>query len=532
VNQEMAGEAPQASGGGADRPKRPSSAGKSADGDAGEPGGGNAGTPTGGYASTPSGGSAETPSGGSTSSGGSTPSGGNAGTPSGGNAGTPSGGNAGTPSGGSTSSAGNGGTPSGGNGAGTTGGGQAEPVAGQAGAASEPQPTAGETCAACATGKCGLLDSCGQNPECSPWLRCLKACDTTQCSEACDESFADVARVYYGVYACLCDTCSAACGFAGACSKKCDDPGALPPSAVQPNTLAETGLYAPGSGPTLAPYVRPYEPQFALWADGFGKDRYVYIPPCATIDSADMDHWQFPVGTRLWKHFSVAGKLVETRVIHRYGSGTGDWLYATYGWSADKPNDPTAAVAVLHGQPNANGTQHDIPDPWECGACHGKLPDKPLGFSAIQLSHAGNGLTMQKLSDLGWLTVPARTGFSVPGTPVQRAALGYLHANCGGCHNSAGEIPRDDPMKLRLLVGQTDYDETDTVLTTIGVPTLNANADLYGKPRIDPQSAATSAIYLRMSNRDQYPMPPIATEQPDSAGGVATIKAWIDSLAK
>jgi hypothetical protein len=301
---------------------------------------------------------------------------------------------------------------------------------------------------------------------------------------------------------------------------------------VQPSTLAETGLYAPGTTVKLATYVRAYEPQFALWADGFGKDRYVYIPPCATIGTQDMDHWEFPVGTRMWKHFSVAGKLVETRMLHRFGSGTGDWLYATYGWSADKPNDPTAAVAVLHGQPNANGTQHDIPDPWECGACHGKLPDKPLGFSAIQLSHAGGGLTMQKLSDLGWLTVPARAGFNVPGTPVQRAALGYLHANCGGCHNSAGEIPRDDPMKLRLLVGQSDYANTDTVLTTIGVPTLNADPDLHDKPRIDPQSAATSAIYLRMSNRDKYPMPPIATEQPDTAGGVAAIKAWIDSIAK
>ena len=87
-------------------------------------------------------------------------------------------------------------------------------------------------------------------------------------------------------------------------------------------------------------------------------------------------------------------------------------------------------------------------------------------------------------------------------------------------------------MKLRLLVGQTDYAETDSVLTTIGVPTVNANTDLHDKPRIDPQSAATSAIYLRMGNRGEYPMPPIATEQPDSAGGLAAIKAWIDSIAK
>jgi hypothetical protein len=423
----------------------------------------------------------------------------------------------------------------GGGGSGTVIGGQGN--AGQAGASEEPaEPPAGATCAACAAGKCSVLASCSDNPECAPWLACLKACDTNACVSACDASFTDVARVYYGVYECLCDECAASCTVAQACSKKCLDDQALAPSAIQPATLAETGLFAaasssaPGSLPQVAAYVRLYEPKYGLWADGFGKDRYVYVPACATIDTRDMDHWQFPVGTRLWKHFSVGGKLVETRLLHRYGSGAADWLYGTYGWSPDKPNDPTAAVAVLHGQPNANGTQHDIPDPWECGACHGKLPDKPLGFSAIQLSHSGNGLTIQKLSDLGWLTVPARSGFKVPGNPVQQAALGYLHANCGGCHNSAGELPRDDPMKLRLLVTQTSYDETDSVLTTIGVPTLNADPELYGRPRIDPQSAGTSAIYLRMSNRDQYPMPPIATEQPDSAGGVAAVKAWIDSL--
>jgi hypothetical protein len=318
---------------------------------------------------------------------------------------------------------------------------------------------------------------------------------------------------------------------ADACNKKCVDEQALPPSATEPATLAETGLYSATADvpPKLSPQAYVYEPRFPLWADGSGKDRYVYIPACSKIDSRDMDHWEFPVGTRFWKHFSVAGKLVETRMLHRYGGTPSDWLYATYGWDPSKPNDPRAAVVVLHGQPNANGTQHDIPDPWECSACHGKLPDKPLGFGAVQLSHGGSGLTMQHLSDLGWLSVPARRGFEVPGNSGQQAALGYLHANCGSCHNSYGEIPRDDPMKLRLSVTQTDYALTDTVLTTIGVPTLSAYADIHDKPRIDPRSPATSAIYLRMTNRDEYPMPPIASKVVDSAG-VATIRAWIEGM--
>jgi cytochrome c553 len=339
------------------------------------------------------------------------------------------------------------------------------------------------------------------------------------------------------VYACLCQApCQAACEFAQACDAKlCDDSAALAPTRSVPASLAETGLYAkaasPNQLPGLAPDVYSYEPAYTLWADGAGKDRFIYIPRCATIDTRDMDHWQFPVGTRLWKHFSVDGKLIETRMLHRYGSGNDDWLMATYGWSAKSPNDPAAALAVLHGEPNAQGTLHDIPDPSACTSCHGKLPDKPLGFGAIQLSHAGPGLTLQSLSDRGMLSVPARDGFPVPGTPVQRAALGYLHANCGGCHNSYGQIPRENPMILRLAVAERSYAATDLVRTTIGVPTINGYPELHDKPRIDPGSPSTSAIYLRMSDRNKFPMPPLATKFPDTDGGVAAIQAWIESLA-
>lgn len=404
---------------------------------------------------------------------------------------------------------------------------------GGAGGAPAEEPPAGVACVSCGAAACGpTLTSCENNPECGPWLGCIEACDSPACTRACDATFADAARVYYGVYACLCQACEATCAVADSCQKKCLDDGLLPPRDAAPATLAETGLYAStASAANVAPYVYLYEAKFPLWADGAGKDRYVFLPRCSTIDTADMDHWQFPIGTRLWKHFSVDGKRVETRMLHRYGSGNEDWLYATYGWDDTKPDDPRAAVAVLHGSPNANGTLHDIPDPSACPACHGKLPDKPLGFSAFQLSHSGAGLNMQRLSDWGILSVPARRGFAVPGTPVQQAALGYLHGNCGGCHNSFGAIPRENPMKLRLLVAQTNYPQTDTVQTTVGVPTINAYPELYGRPRIDPQAPASSAIYLRMSDRNKFPMPPLATKFADTDGGVAAVAAWIDSLS-
>jgi len=410
-------------------------------------------------------------------------------------------------------------------------------TAGQGAAGQGTSAPSAEACVECGAQTCtGVLDACANSPDCSDWLDCFSACNSDTCASACDASFARASRLYYGIYACLCGSCQADCQVAPVCNKQCQDESAIPPTTAAPATLAETGLFTPASAqsalPTIAPGVETYSPSYALWADGAGKERYVYIPACATIDTRDADHWEFPVGTRLWKNFRLGDDLLETRMIHRYGAGASDWLYATYGWDLARPNDPTAAVAVLHGAPNAGGTIHDIPDPWECGACHGKLPDKPLGFSAIQLSHGGAGLTMQKLSDWGWLTVPARDGFEVPGTPVQKAALGYLHANCGGCHNSRGELPRDNPMLLRLLVGQKDYAQTDTVITTIGVPTLNAAVELHGKPRIDPQQPTNSAIFLRMSNRDAFPMPPIATKVPDTDGGIAAVRAWIDAMPK
>ena len=160
----------------------------------------------------------------------------------------------------------------------------------------------------------------------------------------------------------------------------------------------------------------------------------MYVPSCRKIDTSDMDHWSFPIGTRVWKQFTVGGKIIETRLIHRYGPGPDDWIFAAYQW-----NDAgTDADYVADGVVNAKGTQHDIPSNVDCSKCHSKLPEHLLGLSAIQLSHTGAGVTIRSLSDAGMLTVPAPNGFTVPGSdPATQAALGYLHANCGNCHNSS-----------------------------------------------------------------------------------------------
>ena len=82
-----------------------------------------------------------------------------------------------------------------------------------------------------------------------------------------------------------------------------------------PPMLSATGLYVDGSTDELAPGVHPYEPRYVLWSDGADKQRYLFIPEGSQIDTADMDEWRFPVGTKVWKEFSRDGKRLETRLF-------------------------------------------------------------------------------------------------------------------------------------------------------------------------------------------------------------------------
>src|SRR5260370_16075310 len=92
------------------------------------------------------------------------------------------------------------------------------------------------------------------------------------------------------------------------------------------------------------------------------------------------------------------------------------------------------------GEMNASGTRHDIPAQEGCTTCHGSMPDRVLGFTAIQLSHDLGGLNLMQASSMGLLTNPPTKNFVVPGDAVEQAALGYLHANCGLCHNDRSKV--------------------------------------------------------------------------------------------
>jgi hypothetical protein len=297
-----------------------------------------------------------------------------------------------------------------------------------------------------------------------------------------------------------------------------------------PRRLSSTGLYADLASGTIAPGLVEYTPAYALWSDGAQKRRWLRLPPGTTIDTSDMDHWRFPVGTQFWKQFSRDGVRLETRLVEHVadtGAETDYWMGA-FLWLDDQSD----AVFVEDGATDVHDTDHDVPSQVKCGTCHDGEPGHALSFSAVQLSKSGAAPTLSTLAAAGTLSVPPAAGadFSPPGSAVVKAALGYLHANCGHCHNPAGSARPDVDLMFRLDVGARTPEATATYRTAIGV----ALQYFHGgglTTRVVPGDPATSAVSYRMSMRGLgVQMPPIATEHVDEAG-LAAVTAWIESLA-
>jgi hypothetical protein len=309
------------------------------------------------------------------------------------------------------------------------------------------------------------------------------------------------------------------------------------PSDAAPATLAETGLYCDIAHLAPAPGARAYRPAFELWSDGAQKRRWIQLPPGAPIDATDVDHWSFPVGTRVWKEFSYAGRRVETRVIARTGAGADDFLYAAYRWNDDQtdatlaPQEGIPDVAPLGGGPD--DPRHDIPSVGQCRRCHDALPEHVLGLGAIQAMHDGGGLTLRDLVAEGLLAPAPAAPIAVPGDALARAALGYLHANCSHCHNDTPAGVTYPGYVLRLRAADTTVEETATYRTAVDVlhTWLEAPAGV-GPYRIAGGDPDGSAIYYRTGVRaPDAQMPPIGTELVDAAGH-DLLRRWIASLPR
>jgi hypothetical protein len=358
------------------------------------------------------------------------------------------------------------------------------------------------------------------------------------------------------------------------------DPGV---DVVDPPCLnGPPGLYNPDC--SLAPGVTAYEPAYKLWSDGAAKDRYYYLPPIDpkvpsgpkqpinANNTNNPNRWIFPIGTRFYKTFkqdNEAPLKYETRIIEK---GPTRWSMTTYEWDRDQKN----ATLVTGGRENVFGDDHDIPTQGQCGSCHNS-PERPLGFSAIQLSPTG---MLRELVNRGELTdwateedkveIAAAEQISpeqaelakqqalenyiaratIQGDVTQREAVGYLHANCGHCHgggfSAAGMSLFSQVLTKVPAEPQTAPNGLTAICTTTEWTRIPSDEEIaagveperYGY-QIHPGNAADSAILARMHIRDPgrptdpkfNQMPPVATEKPDIGDGIVKVTNWINGLA-
>jgi hypothetical protein len=290
-----------------------------------------------------------------------------------------------------------------------------------------------------------------------------------------------------------------------------DAPAPLP--TTMPALLSQTGLYKDIATKQLVDGTMEFTPANVLWSDAAEKHRWIQLPGDAQIDSTDMDHWVFPVGTKFFKEFALDGKRLETRLIWRVGDSGDrekDTLVGAFVWNDDESD----ATFVVDGQDDVRGTPHDAPAADTCWKCHVGEAGHILGFSALQL---GDVSTVP-------LTVQPGVTFAAP-----NAALGYLHANCGHCHNPDGSAWVDSHMILRLDVDEHDVATTKIYQSTVGVPLEQWIGRGY-TTRIIAGDPDNSAVAVRMAARGTVvQMPPIATEYVDPIG-LQTIRDWITSL--
>jgi hypothetical protein len=321
-----------------------------------------------------------------------------------------------------------------------------------------------------------------------------------------------------------------------------------PPDGGIPGDLACTGLYSDWAAKTIAGDVSAYTPSFLLWSDGADKSRWVYLPPGTKIDTTDMDDWVFPVGTKVWKQFSLGGQIIETRLLWKVsGAPSPVWNVLDYFWSSDGKS----ATLNICGETNVNGTTYEIPSQTQCFTCHQGRKDILLGFDLIGLgAPGGGGLRLSDLVTQQRLTqAPPATTITIPedSTGKAAAALGYLQVNCGAtCHNTnpgAGAMATNVFMKLRAAQlypegGAGQVAQLDTYTTTVNVTSTDMmpgnKSWLLIKPGDSTNSLLPQMALARLpldggSTPIFQPMPPIISHEPDTVG-VGDVEAWINAL--
>lgn len=140
---------------------------------------------------------------------------------------------------------------------------------------------------------------------------------------------------------------------------------------------------------------------------------------------------------------------------------------------------------------------------------------------------AAGDVDLRVLVERGWLHHLPRALVERPpridtASADARAALGYLHGNCGHCHNDPRGSEGGVPLDLRLAQYVARPDSADAVRRSLqDAPSRFRAAGAAGAERDE-------ALALRMRSRDpRVQMPPLGTRIADTEA-IKLIERWIN----
>ncbi|MBW7471650.1 PQQ-dependent sugar dehydrogenase [Marinobacter sp. F4218] len=297
-----------------------------------------------------------------------------------------------------------------------------------------------------------------------------------------------------------------------------------------PQTLSETGCVQADAPWQPADGLIPYRPIEPFWSDGADKIRYMALPDGTRITLDESGDFQFPRGSVLVKNFTLAQRLIETRLyLH---NADGSWSGYSYQW-----NEAGTDAELVNGgrDVDVGGQIWHYPSAGECTQCHTAAAGFTLGLETAQLNssftYPQTGRTANQLDTLAGIGV-----LSAPPTPAQRSrrlsrstddtaaidarARSYLHSNCSHCHRPGGTTQSSMDLRITTPLNATGV---------CGEPPSNGNLGRDGARLVAPGDAANSLLHLRMVADDANRMPPISTLQVDTRGA-QLVADWINQL--
>jgi uncharacterized repeat protein (TIGR03806 family) len=295
------------------------------------------------------------------------------------------------------------------------------------------------------------------------------------------------------------------------------------PGPGLPDMLSGTGcMVAPGEPPDGA---TPYELVVPFWSDGAEKSRWLVLPDGARVTVGDDGDWELPPGSVAVKHFELAGRRVETRLLVRHDDG--GWAGYSYAW-----DDEGAEATLLAGglRREVGGQTWIYPDRVECMYCHTAEAGRSLGLETAQLARTvvgDDGVEVDQLDRLVARGVLAArpSGDPYPATdgdaPLADRVRAYLHANCSHCHRPDAPGGRAD-LDLRFTAPDAGRGLCDAKPRA-------GDLDIPDARVVAPGDPARSIVSARMHTLGSARMPGVGSARVDDAG-VALVDAWIAGL--